>query len=100
MKFDESSRHVRKFDEQNFDELIVSFIGKALTGKRLEGKTLTNRWPFVKFVTVSPFKVLRFTVSVSNHTIIMKPVSTHTVYVAKINLLIIFYDIILTEYDI
>ena len=44
----------RNFDEQNFDELIVSFIGKALTGKRLEGKTLTNRWPFVKFVKVFP----------------------------------------------
>ena len=44
----------RNFDEQNFDELIVGFIGKALTGKRLEGKTLTNFWPFVKFVKVSP----------------------------------------------
>ena len=40
----------RNSDEQNFDELIVGFIGKALTGKRLEGKTLTDRWPFVKFV--------------------------------------------------
>ena len=29
----------RNFDEQNFDELIVGFIGKALAGKRLEGKT-------------------------------------------------------------
>ena len=38
------------FDEQNFDELIVAFIGKVLTGKRLEGKTLTNHSPFVKFV--------------------------------------------------
>ena len=46
--------HARNFDEQNFDELIVGFIGKALTGKRLEGKTLTNRWPFVKFIKVSP----------------------------------------------
>ena len=25
--------HVRNFDEQNFDELIVAFIGKVLTGK-------------------------------------------------------------------
>ena len=52
----------RNLDEQNFDELIVGFIGKALTGKRLEGKTLTNRWPFVKFVKVSPVKLLRYTV--------------------------------------
>ena len=44
----------RNFDEQNFDELIVVFIGKALTGKRLEGKTLMNRWLFVKFVKVFP----------------------------------------------
>ena len=35
-------------DEQNFDELIVAFIGKVLTGKTLEGKTLTNRSPFVR----------------------------------------------------
>ena len=25
--------HVRNFDKQNFDELIVAFIGKVLTGK-------------------------------------------------------------------
>ena len=25
--------HARNFDEQNFDKLIVGFIGKALTGK-------------------------------------------------------------------
>ena len=25
--------HVRNFDEQNFDKLIVAFIGKVLTGK-------------------------------------------------------------------
>ena len=43
-------KNVRNFDEQNFDELIVAFIGKVLTGKRLEGKTLTNCSPFVKFV--------------------------------------------------
>ena len=47
----------QNFNEQNFDKLIVGFIGKALTGKRLEGKSLTNRWPFIKFV-----KVLRYTV--------------------------------------
>ena len=29
---------------QNF-ETFVSVIGKALTGKRLEGKTLMNFWP-------------------------------------------------------
>ena len=39
----------QKFDKQNFDELIVAVIGKVLTGKRLEGKTLTNHLPFVKF---------------------------------------------------
>ena len=36
--------------QANFDELIVVFIGKVLTGKRLEGKTLMNCLPFVKFV--------------------------------------------------
>ena len=41
--FDEYIKHLQNFDEQNFDKLIVGFIGKALTGKRLEGKTLTNR---------------------------------------------------------
>ena len=46
--------HARNFDEQNFYELIVGFIGKALTGKRLEGKTLMNRWPFIKFVKFFP----------------------------------------------
>ena len=40
-----------EFDEQNFDKLTVGFIGKY-TEKRLEGKTLTNCWPFVKFVKV------------------------------------------------
>ena len=40
----------RNFDEQNFDEVIVGL----LTGKRLEGKTLTNCWPFVKLVKVFP----------------------------------------------
>ena len=57
--------HAQNFDEQNFDELIVGFIRKALTGKRLEGKTLTNRWPFVKFVKVfpaGPVKLLCYTV--------------------------------------
>ena len=49
-KIDESSMSAGKFDEQNFDELIVAFIGKVLTGKRLEGKTLTNRSPFIKFI--------------------------------------------------
>ena len=42
--------HVKNFDEQNFDELIIAFIRKVLTGKGLEGKILMNRSPFVKFV--------------------------------------------------
>ena len=46
--------HTRKIDKCNFDKSIVGFIGKALTGKRLEGKTLTNHWLFVKFVKVFP----------------------------------------------
>ena len=45
----------RNFDEQNFDELIVGFIGKALTGKMLEGKTLMNRWPFIKVIPCQTF---------------------------------------------
>ena len=44
------------FDKQNFDELIVAFIGKVLTGKRLEGKTLRIA---PRFSTV---KVLCYTV--------------------------------------
>ena len=32
MKFDESSKSAGKFDEQNFYELIVAFIGKVLAG--------------------------------------------------------------------
>ena len=56
-------KHVRKFDEQKFNELIVAFIGKVLTAKRLEGKTLTNRSPFIKNSSdFSTVKILRYTV--------------------------------------
>ena len=41
---------IRHFDKQNFDKLIVTFIEKVLTGKRLEGKALMSRLPFIKFV--------------------------------------------------
>ena len=40
------------FYEQNFDELIVGFIGKTLREKKLVGKTLMNSLPFIKFVTL------------------------------------------------
>ena len=33
MEKSDKIEHVRNFDEQNFDELIVAFIGKVLTGK-------------------------------------------------------------------
>ena len=36
--FDEYIKHLQNFDEQNFDKLIVGFIGKALTGKGWKGK--------------------------------------------------------------
>ena len=56
-------KHFRKFDEQNFDELIVTFIGKVLKGKDWKGKL----WRIVRhssnlsdFCTV---KVLRYTVA-------------------------------------
>ena len=51
-EFDEL-KHVRNFDEQIFDELIVAFIGKVLTGK-LKGKTLTNCSLFVKIRQTFP----------------------------------------------
>ena len=59
MKFDESSN----FDEQNFDELIVSFIGKVLQGKigrENFDELLAVRQNSSDFSTV---KVLRYTVS-------------------------------------
>ena len=31
------------FDKQNFNKLIIGFIGEALREKNLVGKTLTNR---------------------------------------------------------
>ena len=53
---------IRNFDEQNFDELIVAFIGIVLTGK----KTLTNRSPFVKVrhtFPLSKFCAIRYCVA-------------------------------------
>ena len=66
-KSDEISQieHVRNFDKQNFDELIVAFIGKVLTGK-------IERENFDELLTVrqnssdfSTIKVLRYTVYIS-----------------------------------
>ena len=39
-------KHALNFDEQNFDELIVGFIGETLTEKSRSEKL----WLFVKFV--------------------------------------------------
>ena len=45
-----TNKACQKVDKQIFDKLIVTFIGKVLTGKRLKAKTLTKHSPFVKFV--------------------------------------------------
>ena len=37
--------------------MIVAFIGKVLTGKTLEGKTLTNCSPFVKIRQTFPSEI-------------------------------------------
>ena len=42
-----------KFDEQNFDEFTVVFIGKAFREK-VRTAILINYWPFVKFVKIFP----------------------------------------------
>ena len=46
--------HVRNFDEQNFDELIVALHRKSINRERLKGKTLTNCSPFVKIHQTFP----------------------------------------------
>ena len=55
--------HVRNFDEQNYDELIVAFIGKLLTGKigrENFDELLAVRQDSLDFSTV---KVLHYTVN-------------------------------------
>ena len=54
--------HIRNFDEQNLDELIVAFIGKVLTGKTEKenfDESLAVGQNLSDFSTV---KVLRYTV--------------------------------------
>ena len=41
---------------ENFDKLIVGFIGETLREKSLIVKTLMNCWPFIKFVKLLHFQ--------------------------------------------
>ena len=58
--------HLRNFDELNFDELMVAFIGNTLRGK-VSGenfdKSIATRQNWLDF---SPVKVLRYTVYPTN----------------------------------
>ena len=63
-KSDEICRieHVRNFDEQKFDELIVAFIGKVLTGK-IERENFDESLAVCQNSSdFSTVKVLRYTV--------------------------------------
>ena len=62
--------HSRNFDEQNFDELMVAFIGNTLRGKvSVENfdESIANRQNSSDFSSV---KILRYTVTLSALTLL------------------------------
>ena len=58
-----------EFDVQNFDEFCCSLHRKCITEKTLEGKILTNYWPFIKFVKIFPHQTFALYGNVTEHTV-------------------------------